>query len=392
MASPFAFSRSDLPVVTPVNVEEAAQIIHEAAAAKRAVLARGGGTKWSAGQQPTGDSVVLATTSLTGIIEYEPGELTFTAHAGTPLREIEAALAANGQYLPFDPPFGADGATLGGTVAAGLSGPRRMRYGGLRDFVIGVKYLNSAGEVVRSGGKVVKNAAGYDFSKLFCGSLGTLGILIEVSFKVFPLPQDHRTLLIGLKDAQAVQTVMSAVMRSPIEISAADAWPSGTLSDLPDLKQPYTVAIQIDGPTQSLDPRLNALRVLLPTDAATQILEGDSESALWTALRDVTWIGSEDTILRLYLPPNRLADLDTLLARARRVFSVGGNVGWAALAGDPSSLSPSLAKLGVQAAVWRAPGPSREILPDLPGAAVVKRVKQAFDPLHIFYPGRYAIS
>jgi len=392
MASPFAFARSDLPVVTPATVEEASHIICEAAAAKRAVLSRGGGTKWSAGQQPTGDSIVLSTTNLTGIIEYEPGELTFTARAGTPLREIEAVLSANGQYLPFDPPFGAAGATLGGTVAAGLSGPRRMRYGGLRDFVIGIQYLNAEGEVVRSGGKVVKNAAGYDFSKLFCGSLGTLGILTEVSFKVFPAPQDHRTLLIGLKNAQVVQALMSAVLRSPIEVSAADAWPTGTLPNLPDLKQPYTTAIQIDGPTQSLNPRLNTLRGLLPSGSTTELLTGDSESALWTALRDVTWIGNEETILRLYLPPNCLADLDAALINARRVFSVGGNVGWAALVGNPDNLSPALAKLGAQATVWRSPGPSRDILPTLPGAAVVRRVKQAFDPQQVFYPGRYAIS
>src|SRR5258708_7320796 len=223
MQSPFAFSRPDLPTVTPQSVEEAADAIREASAVKRAILVRGGGTKWSVGKQPAPgvDAVVLNTTGLRGLIEYDPGELTFTAYAGTPLTEVQSALAANGQYMPFDPPFVDYGATLGGTIAAGLSGPRRMRYGGLRDFVIGVGYLNAEGNLVRGGGKVVKNAAGYDLPKLFCGSLGTLGVLVRVSFKVFPQPQSHQTLLIGLKDAKTVQAAVLAIMRSTIKVSSA---------------------------------------------------------------------------------------------------------------------------------------------------------------------------
>src|SRR5258706_10680398 len=159
--APFAYARPELDVVTPASAEEAADAIRSAAASKRAVLARGSGTKWRIGSQPPGDAVVLSTQGLRGILQYEPGELTFTARAGTPLADVEAALAANGQYLPFDPPFASAGATLGGTIAAGLSGPRRMRYGGLRDFVIGVEYVSAGGLTVHGGGKVVKNAAGY---------------------------------------------------------------------------------------------------------------------------------------------------------------------------------------------------------------------------------------
>src|SRR5436190_11409249 len=114
---------------------------------------------------------------LSGMMEYDPAEFTFTALAGTPLAVVQKELAGNGQYLPFDPPLAAQGATLGGTVAAGLSGPGRLRYGGVRDFIVGVQWVDGSGTVIRGGGKVVKNAAGFDFPKLFTGSLGRLGIL-----------------------------------------------------------------------------------------------------------------------------------------------------------------------------------------------------------------------
>src|SRR5258708_18699071 len=143
MQPPFALSRPDLPAVTPQTVEEAADIIRQAAAAKGAILARGSGTKWSVGKQPTPgvEAIVLNTTGLRGIIEYDPGELTFTAYAGTPLAEVQSTLAANGQYMPFDPPFVEHGATLGGTIAAGISGPRRDGHGGHRGFMISAESL-----------------------------------------------------------------------------------------------------------------------------------------------------------------------------------------------------------------------------------------------------------
>src|SRR5581483_4094672 len=149
------------------------------------VIAGGAGTKPRL--VSVGAEVVrLSMTHLNGIIEYEPSEFTFTALAGTPLREIMAALAERGQYLPFDPMLAAAGATLGGTVAAGLSGPGRFRFGGLRDFILGVRFVDGMGRLLRMGGKVVKNAAGFDLPKFFVGSLGRFGVLVEVTFKVFP--------------------------------------------------------------------------------------------------------------------------------------------------------------------------------------------------------------
>ena len=154
----------------------------------RCVLPSGGGTKPALSRLPEG-VVRLDLRGLSGMVEYEPGMNSHsTALAGTPLSVIKAELAKHGQYLPFDPPLAAEGATLGGTVAAGLSGPGRLRYGGVRDFIVGVQWVDGSGELIRGGGKVVKNAAGFDFPKLFTGSMGRLGVLVEMTFKVFPAP------------------------------------------------------------------------------------------------------------------------------------------------------------------------------------------------------------
>ena len=134
------------------------------------------------------DATLISLNQLSGIVQYEPSEFTFTALAGTTLHELIETLAEKGQYLPFDPPLVDAGATLGGTVSAGLSGPGRFRYGGVRDFLLGVKFISGDGEVITAGGKVVKNAAGFDIPKLLVGSAGRLGIMTELTFKIFPSP------------------------------------------------------------------------------------------------------------------------------------------------------------------------------------------------------------
>ena len=164
---------------------------------------RGGATKPALCQ-----GAELSLEQFSGVLEYEPSEFTFTALAGTSIASLEELLADHGQYLPFDPPLGQAGATLGGTLAAGLSGPGRFRYGGVRDFVLGVRFVNGEGEVVRGGGKVVKNAAGFDLPKWMVGSLGEFGVLVEVTCKVFPRPAAWATLAVSLPDtAQAVEAM-----------------------------------------------------------------------------------------------------------------------------------------------------------------------------------------
>ncbi|MDB4730400.1 FAD-binding protein [bacterium] len=161
-----------------------------------------------------------------GILEYEPSEFTFTAFAGTTIAEVNQALQQRQQYLPFDPMLIAAGATLGGSVGAGLSGPGRFRYGGLRDFVLGVKFLSGDGEVINSGGKVVKNAAGFDIPKLLTGSMGRLGVMVEMTFKVFPMPGCNQTLTVACDSLETAMQRMSVAASSAWELDAIDYRPA----------------------------------------------------------------------------------------------------------------------------------------------------------------------
>src|SRR5690606_27031402 len=179
--------------------------VRAAAAAQRALCIRGGGTKDFYGQAPVGDPLDMR--GYRGIVSYEPTELVITARCGTPLAEVEAALAERGQMLAFEPPAFGNAATIGGVVAAGLSGPRRANAGAVRDYVLGATLLDGAGRVLAFGGQVMKNVAGYDVSRLACGSLGILGPIVEVSLKVLPIPMSGCTVGLALDEGEALRAL-----------------------------------------------------------------------------------------------------------------------------------------------------------------------------------------
>ena len=184
-------------------VEPLIERIRSAAATGAPLRIRGGGTKDFYGEPPQGD--VLDTRTLSGVTSYEPSELVVTVGAGTPLAELEALLSGQGQCLPFEPPHFGDGATVGGMVATGLSGPARASVGSLRDYVLGLTMVNGRGELLTFGGQVMKNVAGYDVSRLMVGALGTLGLIVEVSLKVLPVAPAEATLKFALSQAEALR-------------------------------------------------------------------------------------------------------------------------------------------------------------------------------------------
>ena len=188
---------------TSPEIAELTERIKAAAAARTPLRIRGGGTKDFYAQSLQGE--ILDVTGLRGVTSYEPSELVVTALAGTPLAELEALLATQGQCLPFEPPHFSAGATVGGMVASGLSGPARASSGGVRDFMLGVKFINGIGEELTFGGQVMKNVAGYDVSRLMAGSMGTLGVITEVSLKVLPVAPAQATLRFDASQAQALQ-------------------------------------------------------------------------------------------------------------------------------------------------------------------------------------------
>ncbi|MDQ3630359.1 MAG: FAD-binding protein, partial [Actinomycetota bacterium] len=191
------------------------------------VLPVGGGTKPALSDPPSDEVVGVDLSGLRGIVEYDPGELTFTAMAGTPVAEIDAALGEHGQYLPFDPPLADAGATLGGVVAAGTSGSNAFRHGGVRDFVIGVRFVDGTGRLVAGGGRVVKNAAGFDLPKLMVGSAGRLGVMVQLSLKVFPRPRATTTLSFSFETTEAARAAIGALGRGALDLDALDLEPPG---------------------------------------------------------------------------------------------------------------------------------------------------------------------
>jgi glycolate oxidase FAD binding subunit len=195
-------------VVLPASTHEIQEVLSYAADGELSVIPAGNGTKLGIGNLPEQVDLVLSTSKLNQVLEYEPADLTVTVEAGIRLAELQAKLAEHRQYLPLDPPY-TDDATIGGITSTNSSGPSRLRFGATRDRVLGMRVVQSSGTVVKSGGKVVKNVAGYDLNKLYTGSFGTLGVITEVSFKLQPLPEIERTVLLTFKEiGQAVNTAL----------------------------------------------------------------------------------------------------------------------------------------------------------------------------------------
>ena len=346
------------------RVEDLQQAVRDAPR----VLPRGAGTKPALSTAPDG-VVSLDVAGLSGILEYDPGELTFTALAGTPVAEMSAALAAHGQYLPFDPPLAAAGATLGGVVAAGTSGPNAFRHGGVRDFLVGVRFIDGTGRLITGGGKVVKNAAGFDLPKLMIGSAGRLGVLIQLSFKVFPRPRTTTTVRADLGSTEQALATMATVARGPVELDALDFEPPGTL------------VLRIGGDEETLASRVSRLEGAL--GYASERLEGDADDAYWRNAGELGWVPPDHRLVRVGITPRGVPGLDGALARsgASARYSLGANVAWIAWPdGQPiGDLNTSLKSLGLAGMVLTGPaGPV--LIGHATGGAFATRVRAALDP------------
>lgn len=294
-------------------------------------LARGGGTK-PALSTPTEGETTMDLRGLAGVLEYNPGEFTFTALAGTPVADVQNLLAEHGQYLPFDPPLATKGATLGGTVASGLSGPGRYRYGGVRDFILGVQWVDGDGQLRRAGGKVVKNAAGFDLPKLFVGSCGQLGLLTELTFKVFPKPQAYATLRLEFHRLPEALEAVYKLYRSQMDLESLDIRPDA---------RSVTVYVRLGGLREALPARLDRLGQLL---GGGEILEGGNDILLWNGIREFEWASPEAALVKVPLTPARIVALDAELEKlndARR-YSAGGQVAYIASVDDLSGLNSLL--------------------------------------------------
>lgn len=360
-------STAQPPVQTPKSVAELVDLVSK----MPKVLAVGAGTKPVASFCPDGCAPV-AMRGLSGIVEYDPGELTFTALAGTPLQEIEAVLARHGQYLPFDPPFARAGATLGGTIAAGLSGAGRHRYGGVRDFILGIRFVTGLGEQVRGGGKVVKNAAGFDLPKLFVGSLGRLGILVEATFKVFPRPKAFATLCFACGNVSEALQLIEILRPCSFDFESVEILPNDS-----------AIAVRFGGPPESLAARLAAAECAAGR-SASRLLEGDDD-AFWRNLEPARPAGADTILAKVPLTAAELPAFDAALAAAgaRRRYSSEGNVAWIEWSLGFEALEAALRAHGLSGLALAGPAP-RPLIGAIRGEAFRFRVKAALDPNHRF--------
>ena len=277
-------------VVSPANVDELSRVLATLSDAMVAAVPWGGGTRIALGNRLRRYEAAIALTRLDRIVEHNPADLTVTVEAGITVAKLQASLSEHGQFLAIDPPL-PDRATVGGTLATGLSGPLKWHYGAPRDLVIGMKVVQADGVVTKSGGSVVKNVSGYDMPKLHVGGLGTLGVIAEVSFKLSPLPKEQATLVATFTDnAKAHEAALLMFQGDVVPLALATLDPNavGRLgADLPG--ETHVVAVKVGGRQRTLERQLNDCTGLARQAGATGVetLEGGAAATLWRAIADV---------------------------------------------------------------------------------------------------------
>ena len=336
------------------------------------VAVRGGHTKPALIAGPS-YRWLLHTDRLTGITDYQPSEFMISAQAGTKLETINAELQAAGQYLPFDPPWIDDGATLGGAVASGLSGPTRLLYGGLRDFVLGIRFVDGLGKIVTGGAKVVKNAAGFDLPKMMVGSCGRLGVLLEVTLKVFPRPKTYRTVrFIGISLEKACQ-LQTDIMKMGIGVAAIDLLPGADLW------------VRLAGPEEAT--RHTSERLLNGYSNAELVPQSPEELQLWDNARDARWLPADHALVKVPLSPSTIVVLEKALARYALLhrYSGAGNVAWISwpIASPLAALDQLLFGLNLSGLVVRGTECYRRLGVDH-AVRLSQRIQHAIDPLRRF--------
>lgn len=329
---------------------------------------------------------------LQGVIEYCPAEFTITVYAGTPVTQVLETLREHGQYLPFESPYHGATArdetvgntqrqdlaartTVGGLVAAGINGPGRLRHGGIRDFILEVRYLDGDGVIRRGGRRVVKNAAGFDIPKLMVGSCGRLGVLLDVTFKVFPQPTDYLTMRVMSENVDSTVEILATLATHPWDLDALEVQPDGS------------VLIRLAGHSDALVKHGQRIQSRL-SKFYSSFLTGPQQQQVWSAYADWLWGQADQALVRVPVSLRCLFDFDEQLDEMdiQRAYGSGGHVAW--LRWQPSPENPGTrfkrlhkylveTKRGGQ--LIQGPGPTTW-LGDFPGQAFYQRLKNVFDP------------
>ncbi len=393
----------------PRDGKEVEDAVRWALGNDKALELMGQGSKRAIGR-PSQTDITLDLSGLTGVTLYEPAELVLSAKAGTPIAEIEALIDKNNQQLDFEPmDYGpllgreTGQGTIGGVIAANLSGPRRIKAGAARDHFLGVTAVTGRAETIKSGGRVVKNVTGYDMCKVLAGSWGTLGAMTDVTIKVLPKPETQVSVLVeGLDDSQAC-AAMAAAMGSSCDVSGAAHLPDHVASYFDGLpKAEAATVLRLEGVAPSVAHRQEALAALMKPFGPVTVLDEKVSEALWRCVRQVRPFAADSALKRplwrISTAPrhaHRLVDLIT--PAAQTFYDWGGGLVWVAMPfedeADAGSVRRAVAELGGHATLVRAPASLRASVdvfePQGAGlAALSKRVKEGFDPKGVLNPGR----
>lgn len=376
-------------VASPRTVDEAAAVMRTAAVEGLRVVPRGAGSQLTYGAPPSAVDIVVDTSDLGEVLEHAAGDLVCRVQAGVPLRRLQAQLAPYAQQLALDRPT--PEATVGGIVATSASGPLRLRYGTPRDLLIGITVVRADGAVAHSGGKVVKNVAGYDLGKLYTGSLGTLGLIVEAAFRLHPLPAARGYVRWESPDGRRAYEAVRAVLASPLMPAAIEI-------DRPSPGDPVSVAVLVEGHESGVADRAPRAAELLGPGAEVS----DRPPSWWAPLQDGVTIKLAAETAAL---PSTLEALDGAASQAGVAPSVRGSAGTGALyAGLPSDTAPAavaafvgelrdgLSACGGTAVVQRAPTAVRaaaDVWGHVPGLELMRRIKDQFDPDRRLNPGRF---
>ena len=393
----------------PRDAKEVEDAVRWALANDKALELAGQGTKRAIGR-PSQTDLTLDLSGLTGVTLYEPAELVLSARAGTPMAEIEALLDKNKQELAFEPmDYGpllggdADRGTLGGAIAANLSGPRRIKAGAARDHFLGVTAITGRGETIKSGGRVVKNVTGYDLCKLLAGSWGTLAAMTDVTVKVLPKAETEATVLVtGLNDVRAC-AAMAAAMGSSSDVSGAAHLPDHVASWFDGLpRTEASTVLRLEGFAPSVEHRKAALAKLMKSFGLVTLIDENESRALWRSIRNVQPFATEAArsrpLWRISVAPAKGHEIAAAITPAAQMFyDWAGGLIWVAMpfAAEPdaAAIRGAAAALGGHATLIRASTAVRAAMdvfaPEEPALhALTRRVKESFDPKAVLNPGR----
>jgi glycolate oxidase FAD binding subunit len=399
----------------PADAKAVEQAVQWSLSEGKTIEIVGAGSKRSIGR-PMQTDVTLDLSGLTGITLYEPEELVLSARAGTPLKDIEAALESKRQQLVFEPmdcgPVlggAADSGTIGGTLATNLSGPRRITAGAARDHFLGFHAVSGRGEAFKSGGRVVKNVTGYDLCKLMAGSWGTLAALTDVTLKTLPKPETEETVLIHGLDTAAAVSAMTSAMASGCDVSGAAHLPGDVTARIPVPEiagaRTAVTALRLEGFAASIDQRKATLETLLRPFGDLSEAAPEVSRTLWQAVRDAAPFGAsrdglDRPLWRLSIPASKAADLAKFIgerADARMLFDWAGGLVWLALQpcedAGAAVVGEGVRAMGGHGLLVRAAASVRATIDvfsrqEASLAALTKRIKESFDPKGVLNPGR----